>query len=71
MTAVESLNALIVSLDDLLSNSEFINGLPGEDQSFLDTCWDFFVRIEEDLTGVSAPEEDPTLWRTQQDAETD
>lgn len=71
MSAIKSLGALLTTLDELLRNKEFIDQLAGDDQGFLDTCWDFFVRIEDDLTSEEIAGEDPVLWRTQQDAETD
>ena len=72
MDYLKDIDAVLCALDSLSSNDAFLDLLAGDDQGFLDTCWDFFERLEESLT-VTEPEgeDDPILWRMQQDADID
>ena len=58
-------------LDDLIADPTFINELAGEDEGFMETVLDFFIRLEQQFTPWDVVVEDPILWRTAQDAETD
>jgi hypothetical protein len=66
-----TLSKIIDNIDILLEETGFISELAGEDETFLDTVRDFFIRLEDQFTITEYVEEDPLLWRTQQDAETD
>jgi hypothetical protein len=66
-----TLSEIVDKIDILLEETGFVNELAGEDETFLDTVRDFFVRLEDQFTITEYVEEDPLLWRTQQDAETD
>ena len=65
------LNMIVYCIDHLIADPTFIKELAGEDEGFLETVLDFFARLEEQFTPVNFVEEDPILWRTAQDAETD
>jgi hypothetical protein len=65
------LGMIVECLDELIADPTFINELAGEDEGFIETVLDFFARLEEQFTPVDFVEEDPILWRAQQDAETD
>ena len=65
------LGMIVECLDELIADPTFINELAGEDEGFIETVLDFFARLEEQFTPVDYVEEDPILWRTAQDAETD
>lgn len=72
MDHLSKLRELTSSIEDLMGDPSFIEQLEGDEQSFLDTIWDFFDRL--------AAEFDPEVeiiantepnWEIQQDAETD
>jgi len=67
----DKLNTIVECIDHLIADPTFINELAGEDEGFIETVLDFFARLEEQFTPVEFVEEDPILWRTAQDAETD
>ena len=68
----DHLLALIIdSIDQLMEDPQFISELAGEDETFLDTVKDFFVRLEDQFGPVINVIDDPVLWREAQDAETD
>ena len=67
----DRLNTIVDCIDNLIADPTFINELAGEDEGFMETVLDFFARLEEQFTPVDFVEEDPILWRTAQDAETD
>lgn len=70
--AATKLYSILVLIEDLMEDSEFIDQLEGEDQGFLDTVWDFFDRLEQKFNPDEEQEvEDPILWQQQQDEETD
>lgn len=73
MIYITKLQHILTLIEDLMEDSEFIDQLPGEDQGFLDTVWDFFDRVEAEVNpeDVDIMEEDPMLWQQQQDQETD
>ena len=71
MNHIDPLNTIVYCIDNLIADPAFINELAGEDEGFLETVLDFFARLEEQFTPVDFVEEDPILWRTAQDAETD
>ena len=73
MIYITKLQLILTLIEDLMEDSEFIDQLPGEDQGFLDTVWDFFDRVEAEVNpeDVDIMEEDPTLWQQQQDQEND
>jgi hypothetical protein len=71
MNHSDKLNTIVDCIDYLIADPTFINELAGEDEGFLETVLDFFARLEEQFTPVEFVEEDPILWRTAQDAETD
>ena len=71
MTHNDRLNTIVDCIDHLIADPTFINELAGGDEGFLETVLDFFARLEEQFTPVNFVEEDPILWRTAQDAETD
>ena len=66
-----TLGTIVECIDQLIADPTFINELAGEDEGFIETVLDFFARLEEQFTPVEFIEEDPILWRTAQDAETD
>jgi hypothetical protein len=72
MDHLTQLKAISSSIETLMGDASFIDQLEGDDQSFLDTIWDYFDRL--------AAEFDPAIvlfdnlepnWEIQQDAETD
>ena len=65
------LQAILNHITELLENRAFTSELAGEDEGFLETAEDFFIRLQEQFTEREYIEEDPLLWREQQDAETD
>lgn len=72
MSHLEKLQAVTSSIESLMGDASFIAQLEGDDQSFLDTTWDFFDRLsaEFDPEIVVFDNLDPN-WEIQQDAETD
>jgi hypothetical protein len=71
MSHLDNLITIVNCIDQLIADPAFINELAGEDEGFIETVLDFFARLEEQFTPVEFVEEDPILWRTAQDAETD
>jgi len=72
MDYLEKLDTILNTIEDLFENKSFMDLLDGEEEGFLNTCWDFFSRVEDRLApGESRGEDDPILWRVQQDEETD
>ena len=73
MDYVAKLNTILVIIEDLMEDANFIDQLTGEDEGFLNTVWDYFDRIEAEMnpSDVGGDDTDPVLWREQQDAETD
>lgn len=68
----EQLQLILLNLEELMENHNFIDKLTGEDQSFLDTIWDYFDRIEAELDPEVNKEIESSIgWQIQQDAETD
>jgi len=74
MDYLNRLHKILTLIEELMEDHEFISSIPGEDQSFLDTIWDYFDRVEAelnpDLTDVIDRQIDE-VWQIQQDAETD
>ena len=65
------LTMIVECIDELIADPTFINELTGEDEGFIETVLDFFARLEDQFTPVEYVEDDPILWRANQDAETD
>lgn len=74
MAYINRLQTILSLIEELMEDPEFIGSLPGDDQSFLDTIWDYFDRVEAelnpDLTDIIDRQIDEA-WQIQQDAETD
>jgi hypothetical protein len=66
-----ALQGILDHITELLENRAFTSEIAGEDEGFLETAEDFFLRLQEQFTEREYIEEDPLLWREQQDAETD
>lgn len=62
---------IIDLIEQLVEDPQFLSELAGEDEGILDMSLDYFARLEEQFTPVDYVEEDPMLWRHQQDEETD
>ena len=72
MDHLTQLKAIASSIEALMGDASFIDQLKGDDQSFLDTIWDYFDRLanEFDPEIVLFDNLEPN-WEIQQDAETD
>jgi hypothetical protein len=67
----QALALVIDQIDQLIEDPQFLSELAGEDESFIDTSRDFFSRLEDQFTPVNYVEDDPILWRHQQDEQID
>lgn len=66
------LKSILFSIEELMESPQFVEKLTGEDQSFLDTIWDYFDRVTAELDPeLNKPVKVDTNWEIQQDAETD
>ena len=67
----QALALVIDQIDQLIEDPQFLSELAGEDESFIDMSRDFFSRLEDQFTPVNYVEDDPILWRHQQDEQID
>jgi hypothetical protein len=67
----QALALIIDQIDQLIEDPKFLSELAGEDESFIDMSRDFFSRLEDQFTLVTYVEDDPILWRHQQDEQID
>ena len=67
----QALALVIDQIDQLIEDPQFLSELAGEDESFIDMSRDFFSRLEDQFTQVNYVEDDPILWRHQQDEQID
>jgi hypothetical protein len=67
----QALALVIDQIDQLIEDPQFLSELAGEDESFIDTVRDFFGRLEDQFTPVTYVEDDPIMWRHQQDEQID